>query len=76
MKEVAMNYRLHVPLLHPFPFDFPELNDALVKARFAFELGLGVESLELDDGNRLGPTEIWKLIQERRAVLDGWRWLY
>jgi hypothetical protein len=30
-----LNYRLHVPLLHPFPFDFPELNDALVKATFA-----------------------------------------
>jgi hypothetical protein len=71
-----MNYRLHVPLLHPFPFDFPELNDALVKAMFAFELGFRVECLELDDGSRLGPAEIWGLIQGRRAVLAGWRWRY
>jgi hypothetical protein len=70
-----MNYRLHVPLLHPFPFDFFELNDALVKARFAFELDFWVEYLELDDGSRLGPVEIFGLIQERRAVLAGWRWL-
>jgi hypothetical protein len=71
-----MSYRLNVPLLHPLPFDFPELNDALVKAMFAFELGFRVESLELDDGSRLGPAEIWGLIQERRAVLAAWRWRY
>jgi hypothetical protein len=71
-----MNYRLHVPLLHPFPFDFAELNDALVKAKVAFERGFEVDYLESDDGSRLGSAEIWRLVQERRAVLSGWRWLY
>jgi hypothetical protein len=69
--EVAMVYLLYLPLIGRF--DLPEFNDALLKAKVAFERGLRVDRLELPDGSRLGPSEIWKLVQERRAVLAGWR---
>jgi hypothetical protein len=63
-------YRLY---LRVGRYDFPELNDALVKARQILEGGGAIERIELLDGGSLGPDEIAKLIQERRDALDGWR---
>ena len=44
--------------MKPVPFDLPLLDDALFKAKIAFERGFGVESLKLDDGSTLGPREL------------------
>jgi hypothetical protein len=72
--EAAMAHRLYVsysPTMKPMPFILPELNDALLKAKVARELGFQLNYLELDDGRRLGSKQIMKLIRERRNALAG-----
>ncbi len=74
-----MVYRLHVSYsstMKPMLFDLPELNDALLRAKVVRERGFQVDRLEFNDGSELGPAAIWKLVQERRALLEGWRRLY
>ena len=57
--------------MNPVLFDSP-----LLDAPRSHLSGYRVESIKLEDGNRLRPEEIKDSSWERRAVFAGWRELY